>query len=185
MRKANFRYQLRGFTIGEVVIASFVLTFGLTAVMSLIVSSFQTTVETERLIMASSLAQEGIELVRNIRDNALVDKVALGAPTDVFASFPNGNNRRCVIDSTMSALDCSSPNMQLGLSGGFYRHGTGSGLFYRLIKVSHTGGSDEAIVTSFVTWQNPQGNLNGNDAKTWCITSNKCVYSEMFLTQWQ
>lgn len=175
-----------GFTIGEVVLSSFILSFGLTTVISLIGSSFRTTVETERLIMASELAQEGIELTRNIRDNALVDKVALDAPDDVFVNFPNGANQRCVIDYTMNTLSCpGSPDMQLGLSGGFYRHGTGSGLFYRLIKISHTAGGDEATVTSFVAWQDPGVNLNGGGAKTWCTIENKCVYSEILLTQWQ
>lgn len=176
----------RGFTIGEVVLSSFILSFGLTTVISLIGSSFRTTVETERLIMASELAQEGIELTRNIRDNALVDKAALGAPDDVFTGFPNGANRNCTIDYSMSALDCpASPGMQLGLSGGFYRHGTGAGLFYRLIKINHTAASDEAIITSFVAWQDPGANLNGGGAKTWCTIENKCVYSEILLTEWQ
>ncbi len=176
----------QGFTIGEVVLSSFVLAFGLTAVISLIAASFRTTVETERLILASELAQEGIELTRNIRDNALVDKVALDSPADVFTNFPNGANRNCTIDYTMSTLDCpvlASP--QLGFSGGFYRHGTGSGLFYRLIKINHTAGSDEAVVTSFVAWQDPGANLNGGGAKVWCTLDNKCVYSEILLTQWQ
>lgn len=171
--------------MGEVVLASFLLSVGMTATISLIGSSFQVSVETQRLILASELAQEGIELARNVRDNALVDKAALGAPTDVFTNFPNGS-RNCTIDYASPTFDCPvSPGMTLGLSGGFYRHGVAGGLFYRLLKISHTGGSDTATVKSFVTWQNPGSNLNGGGATTWCTLANKCVYTEILLTQWQ
>lgn len=171
--------------MGEVVLSAFMLSFGMTTVIALIGSSFRTTIDTQRVILASQLSQEGIELARNVRDNALVDKAALGAPTDVFTNFPNGANRNCVIDYTMSAFDCSPASYGLGLSGGFYRHGVAGGLFYRLIKINHTGASDQALVRSFVTWQNPESNLNGGGAVAWCTLENKCVYTEVLLTQWE
>lgn len=183
----SLKGRTRGFTMGEVVLASFLLSVGMTATISLIGSSFQVSTETQKLIMASELAQEGIELARNVRDNALVDKAAgvVGASDDVFVNFPNGN-RNCTIDYATPTFDCSgSPAMALGLSGGFYRHGVGGGLFYRLLKINHTGGSDTATVKSFVTWQNPESNLNGVGATAWCTLANKCVYTEMLLTQWQ
>lgn len=175
----------KGFTMGEVVLSAFMLSFGMTTVIALIGSSFRMTVNTQNIVLASQLAQEGIELSRNIRDNDLVDKEALGAPADVFTNFPNGANSNCIIDYTMNALDCSPANYGLGISSGFYRHGVPGGLFYRVVKINHTGGSDQALVKSFVTWQDPAGNLNGGGASSWCTLENKCVYAEVLLIAWE
>lgn len=180
--------RTKGFTIGEVVLSSFVMTLGIVSVLGLITFSFQSSVESQNLIVASELAQEGVELVRNIRDNALVDKIATGSPTDVFSvgNWPAGVNSRCIIDYNDVALSCGDPNPQLVLTGGFYGHSAGAGRFYRLLKIDHTGGSDTARVKSFVTWQNPESNLNGVGGDTaWCTIANKCTYTEVFLTEWK
>lgn len=178
----------RAFTIGEVILASFVLTLGLTAAISLISSSFRSSIENQNVIVASELAQEGVELVRNIRDNDLVKKVATGTPDDVFTNFPNGNGSRCVIDYNDTSLNCSgNPDKRLDVSSGFYQtpSSTSDTRFYRLIKIDHVPPAVFARVKSFAVWQDPGSNLNGNGDTTWCTLANKCVYTEIFLTEWQ
>lgn len=182
-----FQQKIKGFTIGEVVLSSFVMTLGIVAALGLINTSFRTSNDTQDLIIASELAQEGVELARNVRDNDLVDKIATGSPTDVFEDFPSPGGRRCVIDYNDTTLNCGgSPNPQLTFSGGFYQHGVGgTDRFYRLLKIDHVAGRDTALVKSFVTWQDPGSNLNGGGDTAWCTTANKCVYTEVFLTAWQ
>ncbi len=179
--------KVRGFTVGEVVLSSFIMTMGIVSVLGLITFSFRSSVETQDIIVASELAQEGAELVRNIRDNALIDKIATESPTDVFIDFPNGNNSRCAIDYNDTAFDCGNPNFGLTLTAnGFYEHQAGSGSrFYRVLKIDHVAPSDMARVKSFVSWQDPGNNLNGGGDAAWCTLLNKCVYTEVFLTQWK
>ncbi|TXG77729.1 hypothetical protein E6Q11_02290 [Candidatus Dojkabacteria bacterium] len=179
--------KLRGFTVGEVVLSSFVLTLGLTSAVSLISQSFRTSVDNQNVIIASELAQEGVELVRNFRDNNLVKKAATGSPDDVFTNFPSGTNNKCVISYNSTSLDCGGPETQLALSNGLYQASGVAGLsrFYRLLKIEHVPPSPTARVKSFVTWQDPGGSLNGGGDTTWCTLSNKCVYTEIFLTEWQ
>lgn len=182
----------RGFTIGEVVLSAFMLTAGMTVVLKLINFSFQSTVATQDVIVASELAQEGIELVRNARDNNLVKKVA-GDPsvTSVFDGFPPGfGPRRCIIDYLSDMPNCPAGGLrpELNLSGGFYRHGVGPGRYYRQVRLDRTAaaGSDTFTVTSFVTWQDIASLPNPMAAaKTWCTLTNKCVYTEVLLTEWQ
>lgn len=178
---------LTGFTIGEVVLSGFMLTVGIVATLTLLSFSFRTVNETQDLIVASELAQEGVELARNVRDQALVDKAALGSPADVFVNFPvSGPNNNCIIDYTLTSFTCGSPNTALRLDNGLFRHGAGAGKFYRLLKIDRSGPSDTARVKSFVAWQNPGNNLNGAaGAVNWCTLPNKCVYTEIFLTEWQ
>lgn len=179
--------KIKGFTIGEVVLSSFLLTVGVLAALNLVVFSYRVSSETQRLLVASELAQEGAELARNVRDQALVNKAASGSPTDVFVNFPAvGTNNNCTIDYSTANFSCGSPNMLLGLSNGLYRHGVGSSPYYRLIKIDRTGTPNTARVRSFVAWQNPGNNLNGtNGAINWCTTANKCVYTEILLTEWR
>lgn len=187
MMQIFWHKKVRGFTVGEVVLSSFIMTMGIVSVLGLINFSFKSSVESQDIIVASELAQEGVELARNIRDNALVDKMATDSPTDVFTNFPNGANSRCAIDYNDTAFDCGSPVITLTLMpSGFYEHQTGSNArFYRMLKIDHTGGADTARVKSFVTWQNPGSNLHGGGDTAWCTLINKCVYTEVFLTQWK
>ncbi len=166
------------------------MTMGIVSVLGLINFSYKSSVEAQDIIVAAELAQEGVELARNIRDNALVDKIATGSPTDVFSTgnFPSGANNRCAIDYNDTAFDCGNPLTTLTLTpSGFYEHQSGSGArFYRTLKIDSVAGPNRtASIKSFVTWQNPGSNLNGGGATNWCTLINKCVYTEIFLTQWK
>ncbi|MEP7162589.1 MAG: hypothetical protein ABI747_02395 [Candidatus Moraniibacteriota bacterium] len=177
--------------MGEAILAGAVLTIGMFSVIGLITFSYRTTGDTQDLIIASELAQEGVELVRNVRDNNLVyrEKNKAGACAsstaglcDPFNGFDSGGNIRCSIDYD-GPFDCANPNPALQLTGGFYQHTGTTGRYYRVIKTISSGlGIDTRYrVQSFVTWQDPGNNLN----PAWCTTFNKCVYTELFLTAWK
>lgn len=60
--------QSKGFTVLESITAIFILTVGVGAALSLINQTLATASVVEQTLIASYLAQEGIEIVRNIRD---------------------------------------------------------------------------------------------------------------------
>ena len=64
----------KGFTILEVITAVFILTVGVGASLSLINQTLSAATVVEQKLIASYLAQEGIEIVRNIRDSTWLEK---------------------------------------------------------------------------------------------------------------
>ena len=58
----------KGFTLLEVITAIFILTVGVGGALSLMNQTLSTASIIEQRLIASYLAQEGIEIVRNIRD---------------------------------------------------------------------------------------------------------------------
>ncbi|MGB4942985.1 MAG: hypothetical protein WBO92_02635 [Candidatus Moraniibacteriota bacterium] len=196
----------QGFTIAEVLLAGFVLSVGMVTVMSLFSASHRQSFDTRNVIIATELAQEGAEIVRNIRDNNIAYRTAhwgttapnncsetnMSGDCDPFRYFPNGANQRCTVSynsSVTADMSCpGSPSTLLSLDGnGLYQHGGGTATrFHRLLKIDHTGGADTARVQSFVTWQDPGSNLNGsNTAVPWCTLANQCVYTELLLDNWK
>lgn len=197
-----------GFSLGEVILASFVLTVGIISVVKIMASSYSASEETQDLMIAAELAQEGVELVRNIRDNEIARKVTDietngSSSIDVLGFLPNSDHS-CIVDYLFvdnngdgdiiddgEALDCGgAPDSALGFNAGlFYAHNGANSGFYRRIKIDKVAGTS-ARVLSLVTWQNPSDIpqfLNGslNNAISSCTIENKCVYTELLLTTWR
>lgn len=190
----------RGFSLGEVMLASFVLTIGIITVVKLVADSYRSSENTQDAIIAAELAQEGVELVRNIRDNNIAYRVdhwstaedcehTTSGACDPFQDFDAGNNQRARIDFSTGSLDygSSASNPALNLHNGFYQHtGAATGPFYRIIKTWNSGGANPTVrVQSIVTWQDPGSSYNGGSSHENCEISNKCVYTELLLTAWK
>ncbi|PIW94228.1 MAG: hypothetical protein COZ86_02180, partial [Candidatus Moranbacteria bacterium CG_4_8_14_3_um_filter_41_13] len=60
----------KGALLVEVILATFIITTGLLAVMQLITGSLKDSFLNRDAIVATGLSQEGAEMVRNIRDNS-------------------------------------------------------------------------------------------------------------------
>lgn len=206
----KMRHQERGFSLGEVILASFVLTVGIVTVVQLVATSYRSSEDTQDLIIAAELAQEGVELVRNIRDNEVARKVTDietngTSSIDVLGFLPN-NDHTCTVDYIFTdnngdgdkiddgeSLNCGgTPDSTLGFDGNFfYAHGAGSSGFYRRIKIDKSGGANpSARIVSLVTWGNP-GDIGGFESGPIataignCSTATKCVYTELLLTAWK
>lgn len=184
----------KGFSLIEVLLALFVLSAGLVATLELTAGSISQVTEARDSLIAASLAQEGIELARNIRDNRAAelynqDGFDFDDASDlalVFDLFPAGD---CEVDAQRSLrfLDtgvtpvrCSvSPRLRID-GEGFYRHGnSGASEFSRQIQFVDNG--DESYdVVSTVTW-NGVGipGLTEN-----CNAGNSCIREATTLTQW-
>lgn len=186
----------KGFSIGEVLLALFVLAFGIMISVYLMAGSMQDTMRSRDLLVAAMLSQEGTELMRNIRDNNVTEKnFDTDERLDPFFGFPNGNGE-CSVDYEYdtdspndgsfqeNALDCLSASYEL-----YFRKGDGGELFYshnsgeltkfkRKIIVSDEGEGKKGIV-SMVIW-NREDFPDLED----CFIGQNCTYSETILTAW-
>jgi len=61
--------QKNGFSILEIITAIFIIVTGLVGIMSLVIQNIQIQYINKNNLIASQLAQEGLELIRNKRDN--------------------------------------------------------------------------------------------------------------------
>lgn len=189
LRKKN----LRGFSVGEVLLGSFILAMGLTATTALIAGSLRHSLQAQDVIVAAELAQEGVELVRNVRDNDFAEG------GNGFNPFSNGRRhcRRDYVEAVGSALNCQGGQgsasryyleYRSGFGGpaGYYQHSNTRGRFSRYIYVDYnqSGGEHTALVRSFVYWGGaPVPPSDGSTAS--CISVNRCVFAELVLTNWK
>lgn len=147
-----FKFQERGFTLIESIVAIGVFTVGISAAMFVINQSITANTRTKNKIIASYLAQEGLEVVRNIRDR---NWMAARGWTDKIDSLGNA----CVqwdtdyinIDNHKTCLPLGS---YLSFSGAHYEPTTALTQFKRTINTQYTpaGIDPERLkVTSAVT----------------------------------
>lgn len=135
-----------GFTIIELLIVILVVSIGLIGVMNLITRIFFYTRLNQSNLIASFLAQEGIEIVRNIRDTNWVE----GAPWD--ADLSSGDYG---LDYQTTRLPDPNPdcdlNSPLKFDGSFYNCSSGDTAQFKR-KVTITKSIDEILIKVSVTW---------------------------------
>ncbi|MFA6974147.1 MAG: hypothetical protein WC238_05445 [Parcubacteria group bacterium] len=181
--------KLRGFSMLESMLAVFVLSIGIVGVMSLLVSSMKHSMDSRDTIIATELAQEGLELVRNVRDN----NVASGE--DAFKYFPAASGEICWI-----GISQGYPNLLTNLAGmcpsagGEYRFGISSTSnfygryqppantltkFSRKIVIENDAASGGKKITSAVSWN---GGVPDDDPSTAnCNAGSKCTFAQSIL----
>ena len=178
--------------------AIFVLSIGMIATFSLFNKGIKNLQNERDLIVASLLAQEGVEVVRNIRDNnwAARDFTDIAKQNDppVFRDILYANNsttKNCSIDyntekllSTICASSANvSGNRKISLDGYFYKTLSTNSKFRRKVTLESTDGNGEystgAEITSMVIWSG--GNFP--DISN-CTIVSKCVFSQSILTNW-
>ncbi len=165
-----------------------VLTAGLLPILGAMNSAFNTSRDSQDTVIAAGLAQEGVELVQNVKDNGVL------ASNDAFVAFSSGN-RTCRIDYDDAVL--ATPSVKLACSSlgvnphdltidgsGFYVHANTPGKFKRKMIISYLGApNDEAKVVSAVYWSSTVPTLANYEST--CTTANSCVYSEAMLRPWK
>lgn len=150
----------KGFSLIEVLVTLFVLSAGITGVSVLMIGNITTSETSRNQIIASNLAQEGVELVKNLKDN---NQASVNLVAGSYA------NRR--IDNTMSALD-GGADKKLYTDGNFYTHvSTGTATkYFRNVSLVIVGVAPlrTTTVTVNVSW-------NGTGIPLVCNIANKCV----------
>lgn len=109
-------------------------------------------------VIAANLAQEGIEIVRNIRDNNWKNNKNAFDGTTFPANASGGTNYCIDYNDNYSAAPptiCVDITTKLKNNSGFYEYNTGTATkFSRYVRVSGSG--DNRSITSTVTWR-PSG----------------------------
>ena len=139
--------QLKGFTIIEVLIAVAVITIGVLGILGVIYQTTSYIALSSSRLVAIYLAQEGMEIVRNIRDTNWLNNRSWdqGLNTGVWEA-----------DYNDSALTPFQEDRNLRTNGGFYNYDSGQGTKFKR-KIT-TGLTSCGVVTclsvkSEVSWQ--------------------------------
>ncbi len=140
----------KGFSIGEVMIATFILLVGVIGAIVLTVKSIGNISDGKKAVTAALLAQEGTELVRSVRDNSVTQRTCGSSKNErctafkAFAGVPNhqgpsygwpniaNSESVCSVDYRLEGdgkLNCSGPtageDLYINKDTYFYSHSQG------------------------------------------------------------
>lgn len=152
----------KGITLIEVMVSLIFLSTGLIPLFGIIVSSINLSVRIKNNLVAANLAQEGVEIVRALRDKAWMDD----AP---FNRDLTPGNHLVSWDSNSLLLYNPNSYMKFNSVTGIYSQSTGiDTIFRRRINIAPVLSTCncEVIVTSNVSW------LEKNSAKSIVVESH-------------
>lgn len=150
----------KGFSLIELIVCLFIINFGMLGVLSLVLQNIKVENTNKNALIAAQLTQEGIELVRNTRDNNWLSredwKINVAnynnSPTYVV-DYLNANNK------AVDKIDNVDARLYLNNSG-YYTHDSANNsltIFSRLISVSEhkiaTSASTYLDIKSTVRWK--------------------------------
>lgn len=127
-----------GISILEVVVAILIITMGMIGVLSLVIQNVEAQYINKNVLMASGLAQEGLELVRNIRDlNWLTPGNAWNQNIVGDGTYAMDYGGLTSVNMAVNSIDEAGARLYVN-SNGLYTHtfsGNTPTNFYRLITV--------------------------------------------------
>jgi len=149
-----------GISIVEVVVAMMIITMGMVGVLSLVIQNVEAQYINKNVLMASGLAQEGLELVRNARDlNWLTPGNIWNQNIVGDGTYIIDYNGLASINMVINSIDEAGARLYVN-SNGFYTHtitATATN-FYRLITVVDQG--DYLDVSCAIRWKDGTQNHN-------------------------
>jgi len=135
-----------GFTLVEVLVALFIFSLTVTAMMAVFASGLSSINVAKKKMVAEYLAQEGIELVRNIRDTYALSETTSGAG---WTSFLNElGNSDC--DEICSFNDTLISSSTIGILNSGAITSAGFTRYVRKVEMS----ANEVKIFSTVSWNN-------------------------------
>jgi type II secretory pathway pseudopilin PulG len=144
-KKHEQRESLTGFTLIEVLAAMFIVVMGVVGIFGLVTRTVSSTSLVNSQLVASYLAQEGLEMVRNIRD-ANFRRVHKGVAQATWTDGLTGCTTGCEADYNDSAL-VSFQDRFLKLDNGFYTYDAGTDtIFTRKIIITPKRGVPSSCV---------------------------------------
>ena len=136
---------MKGFTLLETIVAVGVIIIGLVSALTLITNALFFVSNVQDRLVAINLVEEGIEVVRNIRDNNWLQGVAWNN------GLTDGNYQASYNSTSLSPYNGSS--LLFDAATGLYNYTTGVSTNYiRQISISNLS-SFEIRVISTITWQ--------------------------------
>lgn len=148
--------RMHGFTLIETLVAIVVIGIGFVGALTLITSTISFMSLGSSRLIASYLAQEGVEIVRNIRDSNWLE-----VPEPTWDQGLNYANEDFLADFNDSALISDNGTTHLKIdSNGFYNYDSGTEtIFTRKITIDRDSNCDELLnggcikVAVVVNWQ--------------------------------
>ena len=148
----------RGFTLIEAIVAIGVISVGFVGALVLLSKSASQASLLKNRVIAAHLAEEGVEVIYNIRDtNWLKDMNWRTGLSDTAFALVDYNSTAIDISANVASRDC------LNYTAGFYKHSALVGgcntTFKRHVELStgpadpNLSGFQPLIVKSVVTWQ--------------------------------
>lgn len=159
----------KGFTIIEVIVAIFVIVTGFVGVLSLVTQTVSSATYSKDKLIAAYLAQEGIEIVRNIRDTNWISGV--GWDTDLTSCSAASPCQGDYNDSSLSPYADNPLNIET--ASGYYGYDSGTSTkFKRKITITSTtdpDGNPILNVSVLVQWQERE--------KTYSLEAQENLYN--------
>jgi len=141
------KYNQKGFSLLGVIIAIFIAIIGLMAILNLANISLRGAYSSKMRLIASGLAQEGIEVVRNFRNS--------NSDWDDWYNAVSDNDYLVQYDSS-DLMDFVDIQLRLDTSSGIYglyQYGIGNdSSFYRKVSLEKIS-ADEVKITVEVKWE--------------------------------
>lgn len=159
LSKKNYK----GFTLVEVMVVVSIAVVGLLGISSLSMQNIQVQNINNDELVASMLAQEGVELMRNIRDNNWINLPYTEWGTNVLNLHAGETNATSTIDylspinynvGNIDPLYHNSARLYIDPAGEYYSHAVAGATptkFYRYIETSQI--SDAIKVVCHVNWR--------------------------------
>ena len=155
---SNKKHQEKGFTLAELMIAIFVFTIGILGAYGVIQQSAQFIKHASNHLTAAYLAQEGIEMIKNIRDTNFLEKHLGYDPSNPWEEG-FGTEGCYEIDWYMlfnevdpNILSCASRYLKIDANGTYnYSNGETTN-FQREIWIN-SDGPDSKMIRVKVKWQ--------------------------------
>lgn len=197
-KKIRKRLNSKGFSFIEAMLSMAVMTVGIIAALQLFSSGTAQSMESRDQTIGAMLAQEGAEVVQNIRDNNWAARNTRPAFDNLpTASAETDNCRVSYLSTSMTDAVCGSElsdkSLYLSVSN-YYVLDSGTLTKFKrkiIIKYYDALGSlvvnslaQKAEVTSVVVWGDenfPSGTDINSDN---CGTANNCSYSKTLLSKW-
>jgi hypothetical protein len=174
----NFDFKNRGFKKGfsiiELTLIMFIVSFAFTGIYVILAKISQHEKDGRYNLIAANLAQEGVEIIRNKRDNGAL------AGQSMDGSIPNESKCYPYLEASSDAPKCDDTDKSeiIGLNGEEYEHCSGGGcgvleetVFSRECSIS--GDNNQKQVSCTVSWESPT------------LEINKDITLESVLTDWQ
>ena len=145
----------RGFTMIELIITIAILSFGIIGIYSAFSPIIELTYTISIKFNAAYLAQEGLEIVRNIRDNNFINNATWSAGLLSCASGCQADYKTLTaVETAVNQLQAYNPNNFLRLNAdGFYSYDSGiNTIVKRKITITQPSFADNLKVDVSVMW---------------------------------
>lgn len=147
-----------GFTLVEVLVVIFIFSLAFTATTFVLTANLRSASAIQNNFVASGLVQEGMEVVRNIRDRDwFLDRPL--TPNPFGTSIPDGSYRVQLDSQALIALG-TNPPLKRDVASGIFSYGLGSDtIFKRTVDISTiVAGAEKKIVVT-VSWNDRGGTV--------------------------